>query len=871
MPLTREGTNVREYKIPAIYEAETTQQVKDIPRPVENAHAFLGTTTDGRLYKFDASSSTADDNYATLQPSDTSWTGRWKLMPYGTAAGTGDFFNVKSFGATGDGTTDDSAAINAAIDAANSVGGGTVYFPYGTYRLLSAITSLNDRGVRLLGVYGDGLMTTGVGAVLVNDTGAAAISVNNAVVRGQSTVIERLAIIDGTTGGTYSIQLTGTYQVLVTNCAFETPLLLTSTRDTTIDRCYFTGTTGGYVQLSSATIDTIIRDCNFEGSGGSSSCIASADCEITGFRVVNNQAASLSGTFLGLTQASNKVTNLHIEGNHITSITGETVPASKALIDLAGSFADAFDGVSIENNYFDWDAATYTWGIKGAYVNNSTFSNNRFDTAAITADISLDANSSNNYVVANGLSGSYSDAGTNNQFIDSSNDLMGNKTQDYINERQLSKDPVNAAIFDGSASSLANPDTSDLLVGGDATNDNKIYARFAICIKDISAGFPICGRYDSGKREWFFSVNSSGFLLFRAFDDSVSQVVSATATTLALESAKWYLVEVYYDGTGGSTAMNGVTLRVNGNDCSISAANDDDYVAMEDKGGSFRVGEDNNGGPAYADGRIEGGIVGNTDLGGSGEYDLVVAPEDQWSDGTTATSGTLTVGKKYRIETFIAGDDFTNVGAASNATGVEFIATGTTPTTWTNSSVVGQVGALVSYQGRNIQSDGDIIDESSNQLDLSATSVTRLFDPLPNDEVVFTPTLEFGSTPSNATYSVQSGSAIIDRERKLAFVSVKITSADIGASVSGPAKIILNTTDFSFDAGSSDGVSHVTVGFSGMTTVAGDVKAYPANTEDDTLDLRDNSATGLTTINYANNFPAATIFKLELAGWFRIQ
>lgn len=52
------------------------------------------------------------------------------------------------------------------------------------------------------------------------------------------------------------------------------------------------------------------------------------------------------------------------------------------------------------------------------------------------------------------------------------------------------------------------------------------------------------------------------------------------------------------------------------------------------------------------------------------------------------TSGTLTIGKTYRIYTYVAGDDFMNVGAASNATNVEFIATGDTPTTWTNSSVL---------------------------------------------------------------------------------------------------------------------------------------------------------------------------------------
>lgn len=53
----------------------------------------------------------------------------------------------------------------------------------------------------------------------------------------------------------------------------------------------------------------------------------------------------------------------------------------------------------------------------------------------------------------------------------------------------------------------------------------------------------------------------------------------------------------------------------------------------------------------------------------------------------SATSGSLVVGEAYEIETFTAGDDFTNVGAASNAKGIQFVATGTTPTTWVSSKL----------------------------------------------------------------------------------------------------------------------------------------------------------------------------------------
>jgi len=49
------------------------------------------------------------------------------------------------------------------------------------------------------------------------------------------------------------------------------------------------------------------------------------------------------------------------------------------------------------------------------------------------------------------------------------------------------------------------------------------------------------------------------------------------------------------------------------------------------------------------------------------------------------TSGTLTNGIWYQIILFVAGDDFSNIGA-SNVTGCVFKSTGTTPTVWTNSS-----------------------------------------------------------------------------------------------------------------------------------------------------------------------------------------
>ena len=64
-------------------------------------------------------------------------------------------FNVRSYGAVGDGKTIDTPAINRAIEAADASGGGTVFVPAGTYlcysiRLKSNISLYLDQGATIL-------------------------------------------------------------------------------------------------------------------------------------------------------------------------------------------------------------------------------------------------------------------------------------------------------------------------------------------------------------------------------------------------------------------------------------------------------------------------------------------------------------------------------------------------------------------------------------------------------------------------------------------------------------------------------------------------------------------------------------------------
>jgi polygalacturonase len=70
------------------------------------------------------------------------------LYPSSLARAAGNLFNVKEFGAKGDGVSDDTAAIQAAINAAPN--GSTISFPAGTYNVANFVAK-NRSGLSFVG------------------------------------------------------------------------------------------------------------------------------------------------------------------------------------------------------------------------------------------------------------------------------------------------------------------------------------------------------------------------------------------------------------------------------------------------------------------------------------------------------------------------------------------------------------------------------------------------------------------------------------------------------------------------------------------------------------------------------------------------
>lgn len=88
--------------------------------------------------------------------------------PAGSSASGGvDWINVKSapYNAVGNGVADDTAAINSAIAALNSsTYGGVLYFPAGTYKITSSLTTVTKNGVTFVGdnPYASTIAPTGI-------------------------------------------------------------------------------------------------------------------------------------------------------------------------------------------------------------------------------------------------------------------------------------------------------------------------------------------------------------------------------------------------------------------------------------------------------------------------------------------------------------------------------------------------------------------------------------------------------------------------------------------------------------------------------------------------------------------------------------
>ncbi len=127
----------------------TTTQRNAIPTPATSLQVFNTTTNQFEFYNGTAwvasGGSGGIDSVRKASNSDSI-----KQFTAGTetfAVRTQRVFNVKDYGAKGDSTTNDRDAIQLAINACFTAGGGTVYFPNGIYLVNGLVTSGNNNSI----------------------------------------------------------------------------------------------------------------------------------------------------------------------------------------------------------------------------------------------------------------------------------------------------------------------------------------------------------------------------------------------------------------------------------------------------------------------------------------------------------------------------------------------------------------------------------------------------------------------------------------------------------------------------------------------------------------------------------------------------
>lgn len=213
-----------------------------------------------------------------------------------TGLGARPWYDVTSYGATGDGTTDDTAAIQAAIDATSATIGGVVFFPQGTYKISSALVM--DKYITLKGCgkrssiitsahAGDGITSTWT----INSTTAVHINLEDLAIKNTNGANTGGGFVD--VGGTfivlknvyvegfkYGVIFDQTECAEIDLCDFESPLTggvwLVDGNDHTgganqqftnrisITRCQFNANSGTALIDDGGTGHAIV-DCNFNG------------------------------------------------------------------------------------------------------------------------------------------------------------------------------------------------------------------------------------------------------------------------------------------------------------------------------------------------------------------------------------------------------------------------------------------------------------------------------------------------------------------------------------------------------------------------------------------------------------------------------
>lgn len=323
----------------------------------------LPTTTKGDIIVRNASANTrlaigADGS--SMMPDSTQATGiRWFAAPV---------LNVKAppYLAAGDGVTDDTAAIQAAIDDA-AAGGFNVYIPAVTnpahyYNIASTLT-ITTGGVRLIG--------GGVYAIIYKGTAGDALQIGDNVTQISDVVIDGVNF-NGVDASGWSINARKAPNTIIQNCIFANSstasgaISMDSSWNSRIVNNTVGSLKGTAIKLTNSTNSIPITGNRIDGNGGGSSTAVGMYLSGTTLYVSGN---TIEGVNVGIDIVA--CSTISIIGNYFENNSLGTTP-----VDIRTAAGGVTTGLTIASNYFAPDAIAYSIDldlVRGVYIGPNTF------------------------------------------------------------------------------------------------------------------------------------------------------------------------------------------------------------------------------------------------------------------------------------------------------------------------------------------------------------------------------------------------------------------------------------------------------------------------------------------------------------------
>lgn len=360
-------------------------------------HDVTSTAANRFLCPGDVDMTLPADGWTWLQYDVTS--SRWRVLGSGTGGSASSIYlNVKDYGAVGNGTTDDTTSIQAAIDAAADY--ETIFFPTGTYKITA--TLVIDSPCRLLGAaaypnwYNEStriVMATANTTAIGLSTFESQITVEQLHILGPGGGSSGVGIYSSANVNLWHTKVSGFYDGVYIDDSLGTPP--SSAFYNHLTQSWFNGNTNAGVVLHSNTNNTVVSECYLALNAYG----LQADGGGYGLRIVNcsveaNSAAGISIDGDGISQSTSGVV---ISGNYFEQLASGGSPTA----DISIGPATTVYSTLIEGNFMVGSDVSGLWHIDVNYANTVTIIGNFIGSTSETGAIRGDASNTTNMTLVN--------------------------------------------------------------------------------------------------------------------------------------------------------------------------------------------------------------------------------------------------------------------------------------------------------------------------------------------------------------------------------------------------------------------------------------------------------------------------------------